>query len=58
MQKMAVQPPRAPVTTASKKAYQAIFTGELSDTQVEAFDEMFPAVKAGRTTRRPSLIAA
>jgi len=58
MQKMGVQPPRAPVTTASKKAYQAIFTGELSDTQVEAFDEMFPAVKAGRTTRRPSLIAA
>lgn len=58
MQKMGLQLPRAPVTTVSKKAYKAVFTGNLSDSQIEAFDEMFPAVNAGRATRRANPIAA
>jgi hypothetical protein len=58
MQKMGIKPPQAPVTMASKKAYKAVFSGKLSDAQCDAFDELFPAVNAGRAARRPTLIRA
>jgi hypothetical protein len=60
MKKMGVQLPHGPVSSAAKRSYQSIFKGNLSSSQIEAFDELFPAVqsRAGRATRRPTLIAA
>jgi hypothetical protein len=51
MQRMGIAPPAAPVSTTSKATYDAIFTGNLSSSQVEALDELFPAsnCRAART---------
>jgi hypothetical protein len=43
MQRMGIAPPAAPVSSASKGAYNAIFTGNLTSSQVEALDELFLA---------------
>jgi hypothetical protein len=39
-----IAPPAAPVSPASKSTYDAILTGNLTLSQVEALDELFPAV--------------
>jgi hypothetical protein len=51
MQRMGIAPPATPVSTTSKATYDAVFTGNLSSSQVEALDELFPAAncKAART---------
>ena len=50
MKRMGIAPPLAPVSSASKGAYDAIFVGNLTSSQVEALDELFPVAntKAGR----------
>jgi hypothetical protein len=51
MQRMSIAPPAAPVSTASKATYDAVFSGNLSSSQVEALDELFQAAncRAART---------
>jgi hypothetical protein len=51
---MGVPPP-----PATKRAYEAIFTGNLSEAQIAALDELFPAVacKVGQATRRTTMVA-
>ena len=60
MQRMGVPPPPVPVTPASKRAFEAIFTGNLTKTQITALDELLPAAncKAGRAPRRSALVVA
>ena len=60
MQRMGVPPPPAPVTPASKRALEAIFTDNLTETQIVALDELFPAAncKAGRAPRCAALVVA
>jgi len=50
MKRMGIAPLAAPVSSASKGAYDAIFLGNLTSSQVEALDELFLATntKAGR----------
>jgi hypothetical protein len=43
MKKMGIVPPAAPISSVSKEAYDAIYTGNLTSSQVEAFDSLFPA---------------
>jgi hypothetical protein len=51
MQRMSIAPPAGPVSYASQVAYDTIFTGNLTSSQVEALDELFPATnsRVGRT---------
>jgi hypothetical protein len=60
MQRMGVPPPPAPVTPASKRAFKAVFIGNLTETQITALDELFPAAnyKIGRAPRRATLVVA
>lgn len=60
MQKMGVPPPPPPFTPASSSAYQAVITGNLSDVQIAALDELFPAANymAGRAPRRAARVGA
>jgi hypothetical protein len=48
---MGIAPSVAPASPASKGAYDAIRTGNLTSSQIEALDELFPAVNA-RTGRK------
>jgi hypothetical protein len=50
MKRMCIAPPKAPVSSASKGAYKAIFEGNLTSSQVEALDELFSVTntRAGR----------
>ena len=50
MKRMGIVPLGAPVSSASKEAYDVIFSGNLTSSQVEALDELFLATntKAGR----------
>ena len=50
MQRMGIAPPAAPMSSASKGAYDAIFAGNLTSSHVAALDELFPAINsmAGR----------
>ena len=41
MKRMGIAPLAAPVSSASKGAYDAIFPGNLTSSQVEALDELF-----------------
>jgi hypothetical protein len=43
MQRMGIASSAAPVSSACKGAYDAIFTGNLTSSQVKALDELFPA---------------
>jgi hypothetical protein len=47
---MGIAPPEALVSYASQVAYDAIFTGNLTSSQVEALDELFPManIRVGR----------
>lgn len=60
MQRMGVPPPPAPVTLVSKRAFEVIFTGNLTESQITALDELFPAAncKASRAPRRIALVVA
>jgi hypothetical protein len=51
MQRMGFAPPKAPVSSASKRAYDDLFTGKLTSSVVEALDALFPATNA-MTSRR------
>jgi hypothetical protein len=53
-------PTNAAPTSASRRSYQSVFHDELSKTDVDAFNEIFPAMKArgGRVPRRPTAAAA
>jgi hypothetical protein len=51
MQRMGIALPAAPVSSASKGAYDTIFTGNLTSSQVEALDELFPVANT-RTGRK------
>jgi hypothetical protein len=50
MQKMDIAPLAAPVSSASKGTYDAIFAGNLMPNHVAALDELFPTTNssAGR----------
>ena len=50
MHRMGIALPAAPVSSVSKGAYDAIFAGNLTSSQVEALDKLFLAAntKAGR----------
>ena len=50
MKKMGIMPPAAPVLSASKRAYNAIFAANLTPSHVIALDELFLATnnRAGR----------
>ena len=43
--KMGIQTPAPQYTPASQSTYDAIRSGELSDSQIAAFDELFPAAQ-------------
>jgi len=43
LKKMDIVPPTAPVSSVSKGAYDAVFVGNLTSSQVAAFDELFRA---------------
>jgi hypothetical protein len=60
LKKMGVPPPPPQVTPASQRAYDAIRSGNLSESQIAVLDELFPAANymAGRATRRPRLVTA
>jgi hypothetical protein len=51
MQRMGFAPPKAPVSSASKRAYDDLFAGKLTSSVVEALDALFPATNA-MTSRR------
>jgi hypothetical protein len=51
MQRMGIVPPAAPVSSASKGTYDAIFTGNLTPSHVAALDELFLATNS-RVGRR------
>ena len=51
MQRMGFAPPAAPISSASKRAYGDLFARNLTSSEVEALDELFPATNA-RTGRR------
>jgi len=44
-------PPAASISSASNQAYDDLFVGNLTSSEVEALDELFPATNA-RTGRR------
>jgi hypothetical protein len=51
MQRMSFAPPAAPVSSASKRAYDDLFAVNLTSSEVEALDALFPATNA-MTSRR------
>ena len=51
MQRMGVAPPAATISSASKRTYDDLFTGNLTSSEVEALDVLFPATNA-TTDRR------
>jgi hypothetical protein len=51
MQRMGFALPAAPVSFTSKRAYNDLFARNLTSTEVEALDTLFPATNA-RTSRR------
>lgn len=59
-QKMGVPPPLPLITTASSKACKALITGNLDDSQIAAFDELFLAARyiAGRGPRCSAVAGA
>lgn len=59
-EKDGVPPPLTLVTPTTKRAYEAIFTRNLSESQIAALDELFLAAvcKAGRAPRRTTTVAA
>jgi hypothetical protein len=60
MQRIGVIPPQTLPSAASKQSFDSFFKGNISSSDVEALDVLFPAVstKAGRATRRPMATAA
>ena len=42
MQRMGIVPPAAPVSSASKGIYDALFVGNLTPSHVAALDKLFP----------------
>ena len=51
MQRMGFAPPAATISSASKRAYDDLFARNLTSSEVEALDVLFPATNA-RTGRR------
>jgi hypothetical protein len=51
MQRMSFAPPAAPISSTSKRAYDDLFAENLTSSEVEALDELFPVTNA-RTGRR------
>jgi hypothetical protein len=51
MQRMGFAPPGAPVSSASKRAYDDLYAGNLMSSEVEALDALFLVTNA-RTSRR------
>jgi hypothetical protein len=51
MQRMAFAPPAAPVSSASKRAYDDLFAGNLTSSEAEALEVLFPVTNA-KTSRR------
>lgn len=60
MKKMGFAPPQAAPSSAAKKSFDALFTANLSDNDVAAFDDMFPAARprTGRALRQNSAAVA
>ena len=60
MKKMGVAPPQAPPSSAAKKSFDSLFVSKLSERDVAAFDDMFPAVRirTSRASRQPTAVAA
>ena len=50
MKRMGIAPPAAPVSSASDRAFNTMFGGNLTSSEVEALDELFPATnnRSGR----------
>jgi hypothetical protein len=51
MQRLGFAPPGAPISPSFKRIYDDLFAGNLTSSEVEALDELFPATNA-RTGRR------
>ena len=51
MQRMGFAPSAAPISSASKRAYGDLFAGNLTSSEVEALDVLFPTTNA-TTDRR------
>lgn len=45
MKKMGILAPAAPASSASKRAYDAVFARNLSPSHITALDELFPAAR-------------
>lgn len=60
MKKMGMLAPAAPPSSAGRRSYKAFFDGKLSTSDVETFNELFPATKnrTGRATRRTLIVAS
>jgi hypothetical protein len=57
--KMGIPPPAPPISPASSAARQAIISRNLSEQQIVAFDEIFPAVRSvGRASRNATVEVA
>ena len=46
MRRMGFAPPAAPISSASKRAYDDFFARNLTSSEVEVLDELFPATNA------------
>jgi len=46
MRRMGFAPPAGPISSASKRAYDDLFARNLTSSEVEALDELFPATTA------------
>ena len=51
MRRMGFAPPAGPISSASKRAYDDFFARNLTSSEVEALDVLFPVTNA-RTGRR------
>lgn len=60
MKKMGMLPAAAAPSSASRRSFDALFNSSLLASEVEAFDELFPATKkrVGRMSRRPMAVMA
>jgi hypothetical protein len=46
MKRMGILAPSVPISSAAKRSYNSYFEGTLSEANVEALDELFPASRA------------
>ena len=46
MKRMGILAPSTPISSAAKRSYDSYFQGTLSEANIEALDELFPAYRA------------